>query len=79
MRLAVRLKTTNKMKKFVFILLLLASIGKADYISMGSGINKGESYLEAMSNAPSGAHWVLHSIYYGPNGTTCTITWKIKK
>ena len=51
----------------------------ADFVSSGSGMSKGEAYIEAMSNAPSGGHWVLHNIYYGPNGTTCTITWKIRK
>lgn len=67
------------MKKIIFIFLLFTNLSLADYVSNGSGMNKGEAYVEAMSNAPSGNHWVLHNIYYGPSGTTCTITWKIKK
>jgi hypothetical protein len=67
------------MKKVIFILLFFTNISLADYVSSGSGMSKGEAYVEAMSNAPSGNHWFLHSIYYGPSGTTCTITWKIKK
>ena len=67
------------MKKIIFALFLLTSISLGDYVSSGSGTNKGEAYIKAMSNAPSGGHWVLHNIYYGSNGTTCTITWKIRK
>jgi hypothetical protein len=67
------------MKKIIFILLLSVNLCAADYISSGSGMNRGEAYISAMSHAPSGNHWVLHNIYYGPGGTTCTITWKIKK
>ena len=67
------------MNKIILILCLSITICKADYVSSGSGENKGEAYIEAMSNAPSGGHWALHDIRYGPSGTTCTITWKIKK
>jgi hypothetical protein len=67
------------MKKIICILLLFTTFCKADYASNGSGDSRGEAYLEAMSQAPSGNHWILHNIYYTPNGTTCRITWKIKK
>ena len=65
--------------KFICILLLSTHFCLGDYVSNGTGDGRGEAYIEAISQAPSGNHWVLHSIYYSPNGTTCRITWKIKK
>jgi hypothetical protein len=67
------------MKKVIVILILFINICNADYVSSASGLNKGEAYIKAMSNAPSGNHWMLHDIRYSPSGNTCTIIWKIKK
>lgn len=55
--------------------------GNADYSSSGSGDSKGEAYIQAMSGAPSGVHWVINSINYNfgyVNKYNCTIVWKQK-
>lgn len=53
----------------------------ADYSSSGSADSKGQAYVEAMSNAPSGNHWTLKSVNYSVgylNRYVCTIVWKQK-
>jgi hypothetical protein len=68
------------MKKLICILLFaFVNVSYANYIVTGSGDNKGEAYINAMSQAPSGSHWEISSIYYSPNSSTCIIIWKIKK
>jgi hypothetical protein len=69
------------MKKFIIILLMTIATSSADYATSGSGDSKGEAYIQAMSNAPSGSHWVLSSVNYR-NGYlgryVCTVVWKQK-
>jgi hypothetical protein len=68
------------MKKLICIFLFaLVNFSYANYVVTGSGDSRGEAYVNAMSQAPSGSHWEIYSIYYSPNGSTCTIIWKIKK
>ena len=53
----------------------------ADYTANGSADSKGQAYIEAMSNAPSGSHWVLNSVSYNRgylDRYICTIVWKQK-
>ncbi len=53
----------------------------ADYVSSGSADSKGEAYIQAMSNAPSGNHWVLSSVNYRRgylDRYVCTVVWKQK-
>jgi hypothetical protein len=72
-----KLKTT----KFIIILLMTISNSLADYSSSGSADSKGEAYVEAMSNAPSGSHWVLSSVSYQIGNFdryVCTVIWKEK-
>jgi hypothetical protein len=69
------------MKKFIVILFMTILNSNADYSSSGSAISKGEAYIQAMSGAPSGSYWVIHSINYHPgylNRYVCTIIWKQK-
>lgn len=69
------------MKKFVVILLMTILNSHADYSSSGSADSKGEAFIQAMSNAPSGNHWVLHSVSYNRgylDRHVCTVTWKQK-
>jgi hypothetical protein len=69
------------MKKFIVILLMTIANSSADYSSSGSADSKGEAYVQAMSNAPSGQHWVLHSINYRGgylDRYVCTVVWKQK-
>ena len=66
------------MKKIIFILFLTITFCNADYIVSGSGNNKGEAYLNAMSKAPNGRHWVINSVIYSVDGEYCTIVWKEK-
>jgi hypothetical protein len=69
------------MKKILIILLMTISYSVADYSSSGSADSKGEAYIEAMSNAPSGSHWVLSSVNYNRgylDRYVCRIVWKQK-
>jgi hypothetical protein len=69
------------MKKFIVILLMTIINSNADYSSSGSADSKGQAYVEAMSNAPSGNHWTLKSVNYSVgylNRYVCTIVWKQK-
>lgn len=69
------------MKKIIVIFILTIINSYADYSSSGSGNSKGEAYIKAMSNAPSGSHWILHSINYSigySNKYICTVIWKQK-
>lgn len=67
------------MKKIICIYFTLINFVYADYTVSGSGPTKGDAYINAMSKAPSGPHWILNRIYYSPNMKTCTIIWKEKK
>jgi len=68
------------MKKLICIFVFfIVNFSYADYTVTGSGDSRGEAYVSAMSRAPSGAHWEIYRIYYNPNGSMCTIIWKIKK
>lgn len=67
------------MKKLIIIFLLTIVNSYANYVVNGVGNTKGEAYIDAMSKAPSGPHWVISNIYYGPNEQICKITWVIKK
>ena len=72
-----KLKTT----KFIIILLMTVSNSIADYSSSASADSKGEAYVAAMSNAPSGSHWVLSSVSYQIGNFdryVCTVIWKEK-
>jgi len=69
------------MKKIIVILLMTILNSNADYSSSGSADSKGQAYVEAMSNAPSGNHWTLKSVNYSVgylNRYVCTIVWKQK-
>lgn len=69
------------MKQIILILLITITQSFADYSSSGSASSRGEAYIEAMSNAPSGTHWVLNSINYHRgylDRYTCIIVWKQK-
>jgi hypothetical protein len=69
------------MKKFIVILLMTIANSVADYVSSGSADSKGEAYIQAMSNAPSGNHWVLSSVNYRRgylDRYVCTVVWKQK-
>jgi hypothetical protein len=69
------------MKKILIILLLTITNSVADYATSGSGSSKGEAYIEAMSRAPSGSHWVLSKIHYSGGNFSryvCTVVWKQK-
>jgi len=69
------------MKKIIVILLVTILNSSADYSSSGSANSKGGAYIQAMSNVPSGTHWILHSINYSRgylNRYICTIVWKTK-
>lgn len=69
------------MKKFFLILLMTIANSSANYISTGSADSKGEAYIQAMSNAPSGTHWILSNVSYSRgylDRYVCTITWKQK-
>jgi hypothetical protein len=69
------------MKKFIIILLMTIANSVADYVSSGSADSKGEAYIQAMSNAPSGSHWVLSSVNYRRgylDRYVCTVVWKQK-
>ncbi len=69
------------MKKIIVILLMTIVNSVADYVSSGSADSKGEAYIQAMSNAPSGSHWSLSSINYSRgylDRYVCTVTWKQK-
>jgi hypothetical protein len=70
-----------QMKKIIVILLMTIVNINADYISSGSADSKGQAYVEAMSNAPSGSHWVLNSVTYNRgylDRYVCTVVWKQK-
>jgi hypothetical protein len=70
-----------QMKKIIVILLMTIVNINADYISSGSADSKGQAYVEAMSNAPSGSHWVLSSVSYQIGNFdryVCTVIWKEK-
>lgn len=69
------------MKKIFCILLLAISSSYADYIVTGVGDSKAEAYLNAITRAPSGSHWILSKISYYPafgGRHECNITWKDK-
>jgi L-cysteine desulfidase len=69
------------MKKIIVILLMTIVNSMANYVSSGSADTKGEAYVQAMSNAPSGNHWILSSVNYrrGHLGRyVCTVVWKQK-
>ena len=65
----------------ISLLLCLCSVSLADYIVSGVGQTKGEAYVEAMGNAPSG-QWIIKSVRYSPASAcrvSCTIVWTQKK
>jgi hypothetical protein len=69
------------MKKSLLILFLTLSTSFGNYISSGIGSSKAEAYLNAMSAAPSGDHWVLKKISYAPSSGcryTCNVVWEQK-
>jgi len=69
------------MKKIIIFLLISILNSNADYSSSGSANSKGEAYIEAMSQAPSGSYWVLNRVTYTRGNMyryVCTIIWKQK-
>jgi hypothetical protein len=71
------------MKTILFSLILFCSysVSYADYTASGGGNSKGEAYISAIANAPSGTQWTIYKISYYPafNCTySCNITWREK-
>jgi hypothetical protein len=69
------------MKKIICILLMTIINSCADYISSGTADSKGQAYIEAMGNAPSGNHWALKSVNYRRgylDRYVCTVIWEQK-
>jgi hypothetical protein len=69
------------MKKIIVILLMTIVNSVADYVSSGTADSKGEAYVQAMGNTPSGNHWVLSSVTYRRgylDRYVCTVIWKQK-
>ena len=55
----------NKKIFLTLLIVIMTSIASnADYTSSGTADSKGQAYIEAMSNTPSGSHWVLKSVNY---------------
>jgi hypothetical protein len=72
----------NKKIFLTLLIVIMTSISSnADYTSSGTADSKGQAYIEAMSNTPSGSHWVVKSVNYSfgyLNRYVCTIVWKEK-